>query len=279
MEFHKQGGGAGHCAAAPAPVLSVASRAINTALECNTYVRRPGKRARCHRCVSADGVFQTQGAGAGYCQVAAPPPPPTPRWGHVLYSHVGCRANISRPGKQARCLACINNGGSFYMQGAGTGHCYLPTAPSADAWSVDSVPVCASRFATRPGSRGWCIACVSSGGRFLKTAAGAPYCDKPLRYAGTAITTAPECNTLILQPDKRIRCHRCVARAGTFYRQGRHAGYCTRPAWGPGGGIVRTDAACRAWVFPLFRQARCLRCVGRGRAFDMYGPGGGRCIR
>lgn len=218
MVFQSQGTGAGFCrdkvppkAAGRAVTAVVVADTIHTQPGCRKRLARAAKIRRCRACIKSGMVFQSQGAGVGFCRdklAVAPPPapppvPPAPLPSDAILAVAGCRARIVVLPKRKRCIACVNSGHVFRRQGMARGFCEARAAPSRVA------PPPASPPPPRPPRV-------------------APSTAPPPPVVGVGIKTTAGCRARIAFIPKRGRCIRCIRTGRVFLKRGKGVGVCRK---------------------------------------------------
>ena len=107
--FHRHGAALGRCEMPPPPPRP--PFAVNGD-QCNAFAGHPGKRARCHGCVSRGGRFHLHGPGR--CEMPPPPPPPPPHR-HVIVSVPDCNHQLPHKHIRKECKRCVKRGGRFHV--------------------------------------------------------------------------------------------------------------------------------------------------------------------
>lgn len=206
--FFIQGAGWGYCKAAPPPPPPPVDPTIQrTVDECNREIKNPEKRLRCTTCVQGGGTYHKNlGNNLGQCSQPTPPAET-----NVLRTVSDCTAHAKGP-RRARCVACVQGGGTFlkHTPGGGKNECVMPAAPTpppAPA-ALRTAEECTSSIPQKF-QRRKCLKCVAGGGSYeldSKSCVAAP---------AVEITTVEECKEKSA-PGMRKKCRQCVKGNGRW---------------------------------------------------------------
>ncbi len=253
-----------------------ADSAFNAA-DCSAYIPMPLRRNACFACVNRGGRFHL---ASNTCHAGAPPPPPPPPAVAVARSVYDCNTVQFTP-KRNRCIACVQNGGSFFVHSnGGMGHCNAPPPPPpppVDRTMQRTVGECYSEI-HNPDKRLRCQTCVQNGGTYFKHAGnGFGQCTMPTPPADQAVLrTIGDC-TAWTHGGKRVRCVNCVQGGGTFFKHAAGGiGQCSMPAPPPPppSNLIFTVGDCYSRIAHPGLRNHCRKCIHRGGRWD---PGAAIC--